>query len=75
MGMKNDTQLYYFECSIVVFLASRARLAAPGGPEAPKPYAQYGLATQRRPNLTQSMVWRPRGQRRVKLTQSRVWRV
>ena len=25
----------------------------------PKPYAQYDVATQRRPNLTQSMIWDP----------------
>ena len=28
-----------------------------GDPEAPKPYAEYGLETQRRPNLTHRMVW------------------
>ena len=27
----------------------------------PKPYAQYDLENQRRPNLTHSMIWRPRG--------------
>ena len=30
-------------------------------PEAPKPYAQYGLAIRRRLILTHSMLWRPRG--------------
>ena len=28
-------------------------------PKAPKPYAQYGLGTQRRPNLTHNMFWDP----------------
>ena len=32
-----------------------------GGPTAPKPYAQYGLEAQRRPNLTHNMISRPRG--------------
>ena len=30
-----------------------------GGPGTPKPYAQYISGTQRRPNLTHSVIWRP----------------
>ena len=32
-----------------------------GDREALKPYAHYGLETQRRPNSTHSIVWRPSG--------------
>ena len=32
-----------------------------GSLEPPKPYGSCHLATRRRPNLTHTMIWRPRG--------------
>ena len=56
---KNRLFLYIFAFMDGWFGIFRA--SALGSLEPPKPYGSCHLATRRRPNLTHSMIWRPRG--------------
>ena len=56
---KNRLFLYIFAFMDGWFGIFRA--SALGSLQPPKPYGSCHLATRRRPNLTHSMIWRPRG--------------
>merc|ERR1712211_54698 len=56
---KNHLFLYIFAFMDGWFGIFRA--SALGSLEPPKPYGSCHLATERRPNLTHTVIWRPRG--------------
>ena len=60
-GLQKSLLLYIFAFMDRWFGIFRASASALGSLEPPKPYGSCHLATRRRPNLTHTMIWRPKG--------------